>query len=360
MELNAKRITLARNIRGIAQGELFATLALPNQAALSNIETGKISFDEELAIKLSKALNFPVSFFKKEKSFTRLSKFYYRKRNAFTASELVPLEAKIEAIKYGYSELLKLVEINIQKLPEMPVTDKNRPEEIGRLFRLFLGLNNDPIEDFVSIVERLGIAVLFINVKSDKFSGLTIQTDNNAPLIVINKNMPNDHKKFTIAHELGHLIMHIPFAEDPDFISSLEDLDVVEKQADSFAGAFLIPREQAKYTFRDITYSKLDDLKIYWKVSKQAILYRAKEVGVINDVRFKNLFIELSRRGERKNEKINVYLDSPTLFKKIIKYYEESLKYSRKQIAEDVIGITENDFIDWFDLEPYKLRVALN
>ena len=265
MELNAKRIALARNIRGISQGELYKKLELTNQAVLSNIETEKIAFDEAFAISLAKVLNFPVSFFKKEKSFTRLSKFYYRKRNAFPASELVPLESKIEAIRTGYSELLKSVEIDIQTLPAIPATEKNRPEEIGRLFRLFLGLNSDPIEDIVSITERLGIAVLFINVSSDKFSGLTIQTDNNAPLIIINKNMPNDHKKFTIAHELGHLIMHIPFAEDPDFISSLEDLDVVEKQADSFAGAFLIPREQAKYAFRDITYSKLDDLKYIGK-----------------------------------------------------------------------------------------------
>lgn len=357
MNLNPKRISIARNIRGISQGELSKSLKLANQAALSNIETGKATFDEDFAHKLSATLKFPVSFFKKENSFTRLSKFYYRKRNAFPASELVPLESKIEAIRSGYAELIKSVDANIQKLPQIPVTEKNRPEEIAKLFRLFIGLNDDPIDNLVSIVERLGIAVLFIPVASDKFSGLTVQTDNNLALIIVNKNMPNDHKKFTIAHEIGHLIMHIPFAEDPDFISNLEDITTVEREADAFAGAFLIPKEQAKFTFRQITYNQLGNLKTYWKVSKQAILFRAKSLKLLTEVRFKTLYIELSRNGELRDEKIKIYLDQPTMIKKLIEFYESEFRYSKKQIAEEVIGIDEQDMIDWFDLDRPQFRV---
>ena len=89
-------------------------------------------------------------------------------------------------------------------------------------------------------------------------------------------------------------------------------------------------------------------------------MFRAREVGAINDVRFKTLFIELSRRGERKNEKINIPLNNPTLFKKIIKAYENDLGFSRKQIAEDLVGVSEDEFIEWFDLEPFRLKVVLN
>lgn len=360
MNLNPKRISIARNIRGISQGELSKILALTNQAVLSNIETGKLPFEEDFAIKLSDKLKFPISFFSKNTSFTRLSKFYYRKRNAFPASELVPLESKIEAIRSGYAELIKSVDVNIQKLPQIPVTEKNRPEEIAKLFRLFIGLNDDPIDNLVSIIEKLGIAILFIDVSSDKFSGLTVQTDNNLSLIIVNKNMPNDHKKFTIAHEVGHIIMHIPFAEDPDFISNLEDLDVVERQADAFAGAFLIPKEQAKYTFRQLTYTQLGNLKTYWKVSKQAILFRAKALGILTDVRFKTLYIELSRNGERKKEKIEIWLDQPTMIKKLIEFYESEFHYSRKQIAEEIIGIDEKEFVEWFDIYRPQFRVISN
>jgi Zn-dependent peptidase ImmA (M78 family) len=220
-------------------------------------------------------------------------------------------------------------------------------------------LDQEPIENLVTLVEKLGIAVLFLDVASDKFSGLTLQTDINASIIVVNKNMPNDHKKFTIAHELGHLIMHIPFSEDPAFYESLEDLEGIEKQADSFAGAFLMPRKMAQYSFRGLTYSRLTELKLYWKVSKQAIIYRAKEVGIINDTRFKSLFIELSRFGERKKENIEIDLDKPVLLKKIIEVHH-NLGYNTKTIAEETFGISEKDFLEWFDMERPKLRIAFD
>lgn len=361
MILNPKQIVLARNMRGLSQGDLSKKLGHTNQSTLSNVEKEKLPFTQELASQLAQVLCLPMTFFYKEKSFTRLSKFYYRKRNAFPASELIPLEGRMEIIRSGYEELLNAVEIDIKKLPSIPVKGSNTPEVIANYLRLFLGLNDDPIDNLISVVERLGIAILFLDVDSDKFSGLTLQTDINAPLIVLNKNMPNDHKKFTIAHELGHLIMHIPFAEDPEFYEALEDLEGVEKQADNFAGAFLMPKKKAQYTFVNLTYSKLTELKLYWKVSKQAIIYRAKAIGAISDSKFKHLFIELSRFGERKRETIEIALDMPVLFKKIISVYENELTYSRKAIAEDVFGISEQDFNNWFEFDDRpRLRVVLN
>jgi Zn-dependent peptidase ImmA (M78 family)/transcriptional regulator with XRE-family HTH domain len=360
MKLNPKQIILARNIRGLSQGELSKRLGQSNQSVLSNVEKEKIPFTEELAEAIASALSLPVSFFYRAKTFTRLSKFYYRKRNAFPAAELIPLEAKMEVIRSGYVELLNAVDIKTQKLPAIPVRHNSSPEAIAASFRLFLGLDQDPIDNLVTLVEKLGIAVLFLAVDSDKFSGLTLQTDLNVPIIVVNKNMPNDHKKFTISHEIAHLIMHIPFSEDPEFYDALEDLDEVEKQADAFAGAFLMPQKVAQYSFRNLTYSKLTELKLYWKVSKQAIIYRAREVGAISDSKFKSLFIELSRYGERKKESIEIAIDKPVLFKKIIDVHQKQLGYSSKTIAEDILHISEKDFYDWFEADRPKLRVALD
>ncbi|HWK03751.1 MAG TPA: XRE family transcriptional regulator [Puia sp.] len=360
MKLNPKQIILARNIRGLSQGELSKQLGQSHQSVLSNVEKEKIPFTEELAEAIASALSLPVSFFYKEKTFTRLSKFYYRKRNAFPAAELIPLESKMDVIRSGYVELLNAVDIKTQKLPAIPVKPNNSPEAIAATFRLFLGLDQEPVDNLVTIVEKLGIAVLFLDVASDKFSGLTLQTDINAPIIVVNKNMPNDHKKFTIAHELGHLIMHIPFSEDSEFYDSLDDLEAVEKQADTFAGAFLMPRKIAQYSFGGLTYSKLTELKLYWKVSKQAIIYRAREVGAINDSKFRSLFIELSRYGERKKETIEIGIDKPVLLKKIIDVHQQQLGYSIKSIAEEIMGISEKDFCEWFDTDRPKLRIAWN
>jgi Zn-dependent peptidase ImmA (M78 family) len=358
---NAARIPLARNLRGVLQGELSILLKQSNQSIISNLETGKAEFTDEHVLQISKALGLPPSFFYKDKNFTRLSKFYYRKRNAFNAAQLVPLEAKIDVIRSIYTELLKSVDIQSQELPAIPVSDRNSPQQIADTFRLFLNMGEEPIINLVHLIEKLGIPIIFLDVESDKFSGMTLQTDINQSIIVVNKNMPNDHKKFTIAHELGHLIMHIPFSEDVNFLNQLEDFEAVEKQADQFAGAFLIPASQAKYQFRNLTYSKLADFKIYWKVSKQAIIYRAKDVGAISETKFKSLFIELSRFGERKREKHEIDIDKPTLFNKVVDVHEKSLGFTRKRIAEELGGITESDFNNWFGYENNsKLRIVLN
>jgi Zn-dependent peptidase ImmA (M78 family) len=266
----------------------------------------------------------------------------------------------MEVIRSGYLALLESVDFKMQKLPAIPVKGRNTPELIAEHFRLFLGLDQDPIDDLVTIVEKLGIAVLLLAVDSDKFSGLTLQTDQNVPLIVVNNNMPNDHKKFTIAHEVAHLVMHIPFSEDPEFYEDLGDLEMVEKQADEFAGAFLMPRKTAQYSFAGLTYSKLTELKLYWKVSKQAIIMRSRQIGVINDTKFKSLFIELSRYGERKKESVEIPIDKPVLFQKIVAAHQKHLGYSLKRIAEELIGISEADYYEWFDYDRPRLRIALD
>jgi len=359
-EYNPKRVILARNMRGISQGELAARISAPNQAILSNIETGKLELTDEYIGRIAEVLKFPATFFKKNNSWTRISKFYYRKRNAFPAKEIVPLEAKIDLLREVYVELLNAVNVEFKELPKIPVTEKNSPEDIARMFRLFLGLNDDPIENFVSLIEKLGIPVVYFDVPSDKFSGMTVQTDINMPLIVINQNMPNDHKKFTLAHEIGHLIMHIPFSEDPAFYERLEDLETVEKEADRFAGAFLVPAATARYTFRPFTYSKLTDLKIYWKVSKQSLIYRAKDLKIIDESKFRSLFIELSRYGERKVEKIQVPLDKPVLLNKIIDVHLNQLGFTMKQLAETVAALEEPDFLALFNIGRPNLRVVID
>lgn len=358
---NRKMITLARESRGLTQDQLSKKLNNVSQVDLSNYETGRVELNEDVVFQIASTLNFPIQFFKKESLvISRISKFYYRKRNTFPAKLTTPLEATIAIVRRIYAEFLQTVEIDVKDLPKIPVTEKNSPETIAKLVRLFFNLDDGPIDAPVALLENAGIPVLFLDVDSDKFSGLTVQLDRNFPMIVVNKNMPNDHKKFTIAHELGHIIMHIPFAEDPELFERLEDLDTVEKEADRFAGAFLVPEERAKKSFRPFTYSRLTDMKLYWKVSKQSLIFRAKDLGIIDDRKFKSLFIELSRYGERKKEKIDVSIDEPRLLKKIIELFEKELNYSRKDLAENIGGLSMDDFNCWLNLERPMLKVVLN
>lgn len=349
MNFNGKMITLARESRGVTQEELSKSIAEP-QVTISALENNK-KYDSEVLIKIAKALDFPLPFFELENSINRLSKFYYRKRDAFPAKSITCLEAQMEILRKSFVRLTKEVKLNYKGLPEMSVTKDRTPQQIAEFARLYFNLDDNPIDNPINVIEKMGIPVIYFDVQSDKFSGMTIQTDNNIPIIILNKNLPNDHQKFTLFHELGHLIMHVPFTDDTDFYEKYENKEIIEKEADSFAGAFLIPANRAKATFGKVNYAKLSELKLYWKVSKQAILYRAKDLGYIDANKFRYIYIELSRNGERKKENITIPIDEPVIIKKIIKIHRDNLGYHDATISHDIACLNYTDFKSWFITE---------
>lgn len=104
-----------------------------------------------------------------------------------------------------------------------------------------MGVPTGPIDNIVSLLEKNGVIVMFLDVDDmEKFDGLTMFTTNQAPVIWINRNIPNDRKRFTLAHELGHLVMHLRSEnlEKPE--------DQKEIEANEFAGEFLMPESQCK------------------------------------------------------------------------------------------------------------------
>ncbi len=357
---NKSMITLARELRGCTQASLAQAMGAFTQIELSSLETGRTEITDDHIRSISKALNLPVHFFRKEDPIVkRISKFYYRKRSTLPAKEQNSIEAKIKVLRRMLLELLKEVEVDFKALPKWAIKHNSSPEEIAEKTRLYFNLDEGPVENPVSLLEQLGIPVIFLNSSSEKFSGMTVQTDVNLPIIFLNKNLPNDHKRFTLAHELGHLIMHIPFSNDPEFMSSLEDLDEVEKQADRFAGAFLMPAKEIKRQMtQSLTYSRLTEFKLYWKVSKQSVIYRAKDLNIITPQKFTNLFVELSRNGERKREALDVPIDEPRLFKEMIHIWETGLHKSKKEMAEEVAGIPLPEFEEWLGIPKPLLRVA--
>lgn len=357
---NKSMITLGRELRGITQSKLVEAIPGLNQIDVSHLETGRTEFNEYYVDLISKALGLPRTFFEKQDPLVkRVSKYYYRKRSTLPAKKQNIIEAQVKILRQMALELLREVEVETKPLPKFPVKSMSDIEKIAQKMRLFFDLADGPIENPVSLFEQIGVPVIFLRTVSEKFSGMTVQTDIDMPIIFINKDLPNDHKRFTLAHELGHLIMHIPFSNDPEFISALKDLDELEKQADYFAGAFLMPADPIKrQTNNTFTYSRLTELKLYWRVSKQALIYRAKELKIIPEHKFTNLFVELSRNGERKRELLEVPIDEPRLFKEMLNLWETQFEKSRKELSEEMAGIPLEEFEEWLGFPRPLLRAV--
>ncbi|MGO2932633.1 ImmA/IrrE family metallo-endopeptidase [Microbacterium sp.] len=110
-------------------------------------------------------------------------------------------------------------------------------------------------------------------------------------VILINATLPTDRKRLTIAHELGHLVLH----------SQYVDLDV-EEQANCFAGEFLMPPQVIEPQLTNLTLGKLSDLKTEWGVSMQAIFERAYRMGKATADERQKFYRQMNSRGWKTRE----------------------------------------------------------
>lgn len=333
MSNSGRNLKLARDSRGLSQSELSALLNI-TQATLSRIEKGQIPLSEVVLEKASEHLNYPPSFFAKDIALAGETSLFYRKRATMTTKNLSILESRISILGNCIDELMESVEIPQLNIPAVEPSYDNTPSEIAFKIRNFLKVPQGPIENIVSLMERNGIVVIFINIEcTDKFDGLTMFTKNQVPVIWLNAKMPNDRKRFSLAHELGHLVMHLR-SQDLD-----KTEDDKEREANEFAAEFLMPEAICKIDFFNIKYQDLGLRKMYWKVSKAAIIYRACELHCISEKTKKYLFVTLGRNGERKRESGQVYIDMPQILAKMTKLHLNELEYTLDELS-NMLGLS--------------------
>ena len=135
------------------------------------------------------------------------------------------------------------------------------------------------------------------------------------PLIVLNPEKDDYYRqRFDVAHELGHLVMHVD-AEPGGRIA--------EEHAQRFAAEFLMPGEQIRQFLPSVTtgrgWQSLQQLKEHWGVSVQALLYRARALGVMSNVTYRNAMMRISSLGWRRAEPGQVkVLEMPSLLPRAV------------------------------------------
>lgn len=336
MNHNGRSLKLARESRGLSQSKLASLLKI-TQATLSRMEKGQISLSESVIESASEQLDYPPSFFRMNVPVVGETTLFFRKRATMTTRSLSILESRISILSNCIDELMESVDIPELAIPSVEPSSYNTPAEIAFKIRNYLKVPQGPVENIVSLLERNGVVIVFIDLESaEKFDGLTMFTNKQVPVIWLNKEMPNDRKRFSLAHELGHLVMHL----------RSQDLDKPEadkeREANEFAAEFLMPKELCKMDFFNLKYNGLALRKTYWKVSKAAIIYRARELNCISEQTKKYLFVTLGRNGERKQEAVEVSIDSPTIVYKMTKLHLNELKYSMEELS-NLIGLSPSE-----------------
>lgn len=307
---NGRRLTMARQLAGLRKARLADLIGM-SPASVTGWESGAKQPNRATVAKLALALRVEPQFFAGGAP-PRVEKPHFRSLRS------TPQVAQDEAEAYGQfvteiaGLLEKVVELPETLLPDLPVAPDEAdasPEDVARKAREFFGVTPGPIQHVVRLAERAGVVVVFSEPGIAAIDAYSLHSGTR-PIIVLNPVKDDYYRqRFDVAHEIGHLIMH-------------HDAEpggrVAEEQANRFAAEFLMPAEEIGLHLPTTTagrgWAKLAELKEHWGVSIAALLYRARTLGVMGDVTYRNAMIRMSQNGWRRAEPGRVSsLEAPSM-----------------------------------------------
>lgn len=316
---DGSRLTVARHLAGLRKNAL-ADLVGKSATAIATYETGQKRPAPATVAQLALALGVEASFFLPASSTGAGSMGAPHFRSLRATSQII----RDQAYAFGQvaiavaAGLERHVEFPDRQVPTCAVTDADEdgPERAARLVRQAWDLGESPVKNLVRTTERHGVLVVFTFEQAASVDAYSF--DNlHRPIVLLNPTKRDYFRqRFDLAHELGHLVMH----GDAD-----PGARIVEDQAHRFASELLLPTNAVRPLLpKTADWRRLGALKEQWGVSMQAVLFKAKTVGVLPDASYRNAMRTVSARGWRRQEPgIMPGVERPSLLPKAVELLAE-------------------------------------
>jgi Zn-dependent peptidase ImmA (M78 family)/plasmid maintenance system antidote protein VapI len=287
--VNGKMLALAREANGLTQKD-FADKVGFKQSRLSKIESGELTPQEIDIERFVKVLGQSREFFFQQGETLPASVSFYRKTRTLPLKMLRQCNAQMNVRRLQIERLIGEKKLGSRTLPQMLPQEYGGPKNVAQKLRHEWGFEHGAIPHLTTIVEDAGCVVVDYSFPSIKLDGLCIRAEQKPPIIFLNRDLPKSRRRLSLAHELGHLVMHVNPHEN------------VEIEAMDFAAEFLMPSAEIEEQLNDLNLDKLGQLKSEWGVSMQAILFRARKLGKISESYYRFLCIQIAKCGYRVNE----------------------------------------------------------
>ena len=353
--VNPEMLTLARKSRRKTQGQLAKDAGI-TQANVSKCEAGVKVVDDELLPRFAGALGYPVRFFRQAATVKGpgISEFFHRKRVKISTPILHQAYALAEIRRLEIAKLLESREELCPQVPVFPVEEfDDDPAKIARTIRATWQLPPGPVFNIARTLELNGCIIVAHNFGTRALDGFSCCSTGMPPIFHINAEMPPDRWRWTLAHELGHIVMHTDIGE-PGTSSSQR-----EQQADIFAGEFLAPGHELLPMLWNLDFQRLAALKREWKISMQSLVMQAHRLGAITDRQKQAMFIRLSKSGYRQREPENLDppIEVPGVLFNLAMFHMTKLEFTREEL-KDYLAVGESDFHFYYH-DPYDILTTL-
>jgi Zn-dependent peptidase ImmA (M78 family)/DNA-binding XRE family transcriptional regulator len=327
-----ERIREAREARGFS-GESFAEAIGVSRQAVAQFETGQTSPGGETMSKIIAETGQPISFFTSVpprpgeprspffRSLKRMEQQHRRRivRRMQWAGDIgMLLERFIDLPTVNFPDF----EFDFEREAEEDI------ERAAEALRDHWGLGRGPIRNLAAIMEQNGIFIVREAVRCQDMDAVSCWIGGR-PIVLLSKEVVSGPRDlFNLAHELGHLALH------PDVEVSGSNLDVIEKQANRFASAFLLPRESFSREVLGSSLAYFKTLKSRWGVAIAAMAYRSRDLGILSENQFSYLFRQMNAQRIRKVEPLDdVFpVNKPTVLGEGLRMLVEHGVHSRSQI----------------------------
>src|SRR5690606_31909580 len=335
------RLTQARVRRSMTKADLAAEVGV-SAAAIGQYEAGVNAPRADVLDRLAKALEVRPGFFGVGRPLARIDTVNAHFRSLRSAR--VSDRQKALATATLVWELMFALERHV-KLPEVDLPEVEpgtAPAEAAVLLRRYWGLPDGPVKHLVATVESRGIVVAVRPLgEIDAVDAFSVVIVDRPIIITTPRRTENVFKhRFSIAHEIGHLLLHA---------DSGEHSAAIEKEADEFAAAFLTPASSMDAALpQRLDLAALDRLGRTWGVSSHSLVRRMVERGRTTESSARRAYQRLAMVNDPSADPSSAYPgEVPTLLKKAaelagdhgggIPALAEALRSSPRQVR-DLLG----------------------
>lgn len=366
-EYQPERLTQARKLRGLSMSDLAIKTDLSRQSiSLFENSSNGIPPSTDTLISLAKALNVSITFFtmplRKSESELKVNGTY-NFRSFKSALKLNREKSKV--CLHLLAGIVDFFEdyVNITnhlpnfEVPHFSALNDNQIEEFATATRRSWGLGDGVISDLTKLLENKGVIIAYLDF-ANGIDGVSAWIDEK-PVVVLSNKATAVRSRASLAHELGHLILHKSVTSED--LESKEVLDEIEDQAWHFAGCFLMPEASIANEVYSTNLDNLILVKERWLVSMAMILMRVSKMGLITESQRSRAFQNMGKNGYLKKEPLDDVIphEKSELFNKIINFLDEN-KLSQKDDTYFALGLPDDILLQTIGEKPSQVVMVDN